>query len=280
MSDSLRPHGLQHTRPPCPSPSPRVCPSSCPFNQWCHPTISSSVALFSFCLQSFPAWGSFPMSWLFAKQPTKVLELQLCKWILTTFSFFTGLGFWQLLQCSQQDRIGGLQSALSFPTMVLISLLLLLHLSSAIKSPLGHFPHWSLSAWRWHPGTNRCSLSQVGHLHLCSLHAWVTPTWLSICPLWAQSPSFTFPHSSEWLTIYWNTVAKLLVIQPENSPLRFGTGAFLRALHSLDIHAVDHQRGVRKPRASPPCPGQTLCWPLPTQPQGFLNKPLEKGFSS
>ena len=43
VSDSLQPHGLQHTRPPCPSPSPGVCPSSCPLNQWCHPTISSSV---------------------------------------------------------------------------------------------------------------------------------------------------------------------------------------------------------------------------------------------
>ena len=66
MSDSLRPHGLQHTRFPCPSPSPRVCPSSCPLNWCCHPTIFSSVTLFSFCLQSFSAWGSFPMSWLFA----------------------------------------------------------------------------------------------------------------------------------------------------------------------------------------------------------------------
>ena len=65
MSDSLRPHGLQHTRPPCPSPSPRVCPSSGPLNQWCHPTISFSVALF-FCLQSFQESRSFPMSWLFA----------------------------------------------------------------------------------------------------------------------------------------------------------------------------------------------------------------------
>ena len=65
VSDSLQPHGLQHTRPPCPSPSPGVCPSSCPLNQWCHPTISSSVA-FSFCLRSFPASGSFPMSRLFA----------------------------------------------------------------------------------------------------------------------------------------------------------------------------------------------------------------------
>ena len=65
VSDSLRPHGLQHTSPSCPSPSPGVCPSSCPLNQWCHPTISSSVA-FPFCLWSFPASGSFPMSWLFA----------------------------------------------------------------------------------------------------------------------------------------------------------------------------------------------------------------------
>ena len=65
MSDSLWPHGLQHTSPPCPSPSPKVYPSSCPLNWWCHPTISSSVALFSSCLQSFPASGSFPMSQLF-----------------------------------------------------------------------------------------------------------------------------------------------------------------------------------------------------------------------
>ena len=54
-SDSLPPHELQHTRPPCPSPSPRVCPSSCPLSRWYHPTISSSVTFFSFCLQSFPA---------------------------------------------------------------------------------------------------------------------------------------------------------------------------------------------------------------------------------
>ena len=62
MSDSLRPHGLQHARPPCPSPSPRVYSNSCPLGQWCHPTISSSVIPFSSCLQSFPALGSFQMS--------------------------------------------------------------------------------------------------------------------------------------------------------------------------------------------------------------------------
>ena len=62
VSNSLQPHGLQHARLLCPSPSLEVCPSSCPLNQWCHPTLSSSIALFSFCLQSFPASGSFPVS--------------------------------------------------------------------------------------------------------------------------------------------------------------------------------------------------------------------------
>ena len=59
VSDSLRPHGLQHARLPCPSPSPGACSNSCPLSQWCHPTISSSVIPFSSCLQSFPASGSF-----------------------------------------------------------------------------------------------------------------------------------------------------------------------------------------------------------------------------
>ena len=54
VSDSLWPHGLQHARLPCPSPSPGICSNSCPSSQWCHPTISSSVVPFSFCLQSFP----------------------------------------------------------------------------------------------------------------------------------------------------------------------------------------------------------------------------------
>ena len=65
MSDSLWPHGLQYTRLPCLSPSPRACSNSGPLSQWCLPTISSSVVPFS-CPQSFPASGSFPMSWLFA----------------------------------------------------------------------------------------------------------------------------------------------------------------------------------------------------------------------
>ena len=62
ISDSLPPHGLQHARLPCPSPTPGACKNSCPSSWWCHPTVSSSVVPFSSCLQSFPASGSFPMN--------------------------------------------------------------------------------------------------------------------------------------------------------------------------------------------------------------------------
>ena len=90
MSDSLRPHGLQHARPPCPSPSPKVCPSSCPLHWWCHLAISSSDALFSFCPQSFPASGTFPMSQLFisgdqnigASVSASILPMSIQGWFL------------------------------------------------------------------------------------------------------------------------------------------------------------------------------------------------------
>ena len=76
MSTSLRPHGLQHTRLPCPPLPPRVCSSSCPMCQWCYLTISSSAASFSFCLQSFQHQGFF--QWVVSlHQVAKVLEFQL-----------------------------------------------------------------------------------------------------------------------------------------------------------------------------------------------------------
>ena len=87
VSDCLQPHGLQHARLLCPSPSPRVCTNSCLLSRWCHPTISSSVTPLSSCPQSFPAPGSFPVSWLF-ESGAKVLELQLqhqsFQWIFST----------------------------------------------------------------------------------------------------------------------------------------------------------------------------------------------------
>ena len=65
LSDSLQPHGRQHTWLLCPTPTPIACSNSCPLDQWCHPTMSSSVIPFSSCPQSFPASGSFPMSQFF-----------------------------------------------------------------------------------------------------------------------------------------------------------------------------------------------------------------------
>ena len=83
MSNSLQ---LQHTRFPCSSLSPGVCSNSCPSSRWCHPTISSSVVPFSSCLQSFPASGSFPMSWLFTsggqsiRASVSVLPMNILGW--------------------------------------------------------------------------------------------------------------------------------------------------------------------------------------------------------
>ena len=88
VSNSLALHGLQHTRVPCPSPTPRACSNSSLSTQWCHPTISSSVISFFSCLQSFPASGSFPMSQFFASSSqsigastsTSVLPMNIQEW--------------------------------------------------------------------------------------------------------------------------------------------------------------------------------------------------------
>ena len=72
VSNSLWPHGLQHTRLPCPLPTPGACSNSRPLSWWCHPTISSSVIRFSSCPQSFPASGSFPLSWLFESDGQRI----------------------------------------------------------------------------------------------------------------------------------------------------------------------------------------------------------------
>ena len=97
ISDSLRHHGLQSAWLPCPSLSPAVCSNSCPLSRWCHLTISSSVASFSSCSQSFPALGSFPMSWLFTSV-TRVLELQLqlqsFQWIFMFYLVFVLVFFY------------------------------------------------------------------------------------------------------------------------------------------------------------------------------------------
>ena len=107
MSDSSRPHGLQHTRPPCPSPTPRVYSNSCPLNRWCHPTISSSIIPFSSRLQSFPVSGSFQMSQFFTwggrsigvSASTSVLPMNIQDW---SPSRWTG---WIYLQSKGLSRV-------------------------------------------------------------------------------------------------------------------------------------------------------------------------------
>ena len=87
VSDSLRPHGLQHARPPCPSPTPGVYLNSCTLSQWCHPTIPSSVIRFFSCLQSFPAPGSFPRRQLFTSGSQSIgvsASKSVLPWIVTT----------------------------------------------------------------------------------------------------------------------------------------------------------------------------------------------------
>ena len=107
VSDSLRPHGLQHARLPCASPTPGACSNSCPSSQWCHPTISSSVVTFFSCLQSFPASGSFPVSQFFASggqsigvsASASVLPMNIEDW------FPLGLTDWISLQSKGLSRI-------------------------------------------------------------------------------------------------------------------------------------------------------------------------------
>ena len=87
MPRSLQPHGLQHARPPCPSPSPGACSNSCPLSWWCHPTISSYVVPLSSRLQSFPESGSLPMSQFFESGGQSIgasVQHQSLQWIFRT----------------------------------------------------------------------------------------------------------------------------------------------------------------------------------------------------
>ena len=107
VSDSLRPHELQQTRIPCPSPTPGACSNSCPLSQWCHPTISSSVVPFSSCLQFFPASRSFQMNQFFTSGSqsigvsisTSVLPMNIQDW------FPLGWTSWISLQFKRLSRV-------------------------------------------------------------------------------------------------------------------------------------------------------------------------------
>ena len=125
MSDSLRPHGLQHTRLPCSSPTPGIYPNSCPLSQWRHPTISSSVVPFSSSLQSFAASGSFPVSQFFASgsQSTgvsasaSVLPMNIHDWFplgLTRFDLLAVQGMFKSLLQHHSSKASILQHSAFF----------------------------------------------------------------------------------------------------------------------------------------------------------------------
>ena len=131
MSDSLRPHGLQHARPPCPSPTPGACSYSRPSSRWCHPTILSNVVPFS-CLQSFPASGSFPVSQFFTSDGQSI----------GSFSF-------SMSPCNEYSGL------ISFR----IDWLELLGVQGTLKSLLQH--HSSKASFLWHSALCMVQLSHA-----------------------------------------------------------------------------------------------------------------------
>ena len=137
VSDSLWPHESQHARPPCPSPSPGVHPSSCPSSGWCHLAISSSVIPFSSCPQSLPASGSFPKSQFFPRggQSIGVSALPLILPMNTQDWSPLGWSGWMSMQSKGLSRF--------FPNTTVQKHLSLLH-SPAVTSIHDHWKNYSL----------------------------------------------------------------------------------------------------------------------------------------
>ena len=122
ISDSLRLHELQHTRPPCPSPIPGVHSNSCPSSQWCHPAISSSVIPFSSCPQSLPTSGSFPMSQLFAWGGQSIGVSASASFLPMSTQDWSPLGWtgWISLQSKGLSRVFSNTTVLHSPTLTSI----------------------------------------------------------------------------------------------------------------------------------------------------------------
>ena len=181
MADSLQPHGLQHTRLPCPSQSPWVFSDSCPLSQWCHPTILSSFVPFSSCLQPFPASGFFPVSQLFApggqsigaSASASVLPMNIQGWFPLGLTVLVSLLSKGLLRDFFSTTVQGI----SF---------------SVLSLPYG--PHPYTTTWKNH-SFDFCQQTFVGKvisLHFNMLSRFVTaffPRSKCLLILWLQSPS-------------------------------------------------------------------------------------------
>ena len=212
MSNSLWPHGLKHARLPCPTPSPRVCPSSCVLNHCCHPTVSSSVAPFSFCLQSFPASGSFPVSQLFT----------------------SGLKYWNF-SFSPSNAQAGLN-------YFRVDWFDLLAVQGTLKSVLQHHSSKALILWclalfmvqLWHVYVTTRKTITLARWRVCLLQTAIwTPCWIhdvdgipstSSCPTcvfrkrWVPQPHAMLRHSCHMIrkpTSVINTKKQKKVIERE-----------------------------------------------------------------
>jgi len=148
VSNSSWLHGLQYTRLPCPSLSPRACSNSCPLSQWCHLTISLSVTPFSSCLQSFPASGSFPLSWLF----TSVGQSWSLSFSISPFNECSGLISFRIdwfdllaVQWTLKSLLQHRSSEVSILWHSVFSMVQLSHLYMTIFFPKGKFSCFNTS---------------------------------------------------------------------------------------------------------------------------------------
>ena len=152
VSESLWTHGLQHARLPCPSLSPGVCSNSCPLSPWCHPTISSSVAPFPSCLQSSPASGAFPMSWLFTSSGQSIRVLASASVLPMNIQCWFLLGLTGLISLLSK-RLSGLQD---FPGGLVVKNPPANVGDLGLIPGLGRFHMWGAtkpechSYWKWH----------------------------------------------------------------------------------------------------------------------------------
>ena len=186
---TLRPHGLQQARPPCPSPTPRVYSNSCPLSQWRHPTISSSIVPFSSCLQSFPASRSFQMS-QFSHKVAKVLEFQLqnqsLQWISGLISFKMD---WFDLLAVEGTLMSLFQNHSSKAAILQLSAFFIVHLS-----------HPYVTTGKTIPLTRRAFVGKVTSVLFNTLSRLV----------------ITFPPRSKHLLISWLQSPSTVILEPQN----------------------------------------------------------------
>ena len=197
VSDSLRPHGLQHTRPPCPSPTPGLYSNPCPLSQCCHPTSSSSVVPFFSCLQSFPASGSFQMSQLFCIRCPKY-------W---TFSF----------SISPSNEYSGL---ISFR----MDWLDLLAVQRTLKSLLQHHSSKASILWR-----SAFFIVQLSHPYMTTGKTKPLTSWtfvgkvMSLLFNMLSSLVITFLPRSKHLLISWLRSPSAVILEPPQNKVTVST---------------------------------------------------------